>query len=624
MNSYIYLIQDGEFIDTEIYKIGRTTQSGDTRSITRLKSYNKNTVQKYLRKVDTKHVIDIETDIKHIFKLKYKLIKGYEWFEGYYKSMIQDIDVIINKYSNLEDNKLKSEGKNNNDIDNIIVSELELDSEKNRNNIIKSKYMYISMNNTHSDIAKYIHDKYKYYFKCTSITNKKIYQYHNHKWNLIENGYSLKLKISQDISQDYEYYSLYCKQKSKDYPDEAVEKEPWDYRAYTSYNISIQLKNTIFRNIIFDECTQLLYDQKFEDELDSNDNLLHFLNGVYDLDKNEFREGKQEDNISLTTGINFIEQLNDDDYDKINYIEDLLSKIFPIEKVRDYTLNLLSSFLHGSNKEQKFYIWVGEGSNGKTMLINLFKKIMGSYCGSMPITLFTQKRNGNDTSLYLAETRGRRFISLDETETNDEIKIGIVKQLTGGDKIIARKLYSSPITFNPKFKLVLTCNELPSIPANDEGTWRRIRVIDFISKFCDNPNPNKKYEFIIDRNLQSKIDDYKEIFMYMLIQYYQNSYIKKGLQEPPEVLNNTSSYRSDNDIYSHFVNEFLCEDANSCLSIDDIFPIFRGFLQDNNINQSKNTRLELEKRLNKIIGKANSRKKWKGWKIAHDNDPEDE
>jgi hypothetical protein len=63
--SYIYLLQDGEYIGTSIYKVGRTTQNGDTRSL-----HSTNTVQVYLREVNTEKVIEIKNDVIKVFTIK--------------------------------------------------------------------------------------------------------------------------------------------------------------------------------------------------------------------------------------------------------------------------------------------------------------------------------------------------------------------------------------------------------------------------------------------------------------------------------------------------------------------------------------------------------------------------
>ena len=96
--SYIYLVQDGEYIGTSIYKVGRTTQNGDTRSLNRLKSYSTNTVQVYLRQVNTEKVIEIKNDVIKVFTIKYNLVKGVDWFDGDKNQMIVDINTIIDKY----------------------------------------------------------------------------------------------------------------------------------------------------------------------------------------------------------------------------------------------------------------------------------------------------------------------------------------------------------------------------------------------------------------------------------------------------------------------------------------------------------------------------------------------
>jgi P4 family phage/plasmid primase-like protien len=487
------------------------------------------------------------------------------------------------------------------------------------------KLLYASTNQTHTDVARYIHQKYKHEFKCSSINNDRWYHYSNNKWNLNEKGNELKKKISSEVAQDYYDYGIICSNKANEFKEDCSEKDGWQNRFKKSSELVSKLKTVGYKASVFTECREFFYDAKFEEELDSNDNLLHFLNGIYDLDKDEFREGYPEDNITLSTGINYIEHLEAEDYEKMSYVEELINKILPIEKVRNYVLTLLASFLHGANKEQKFHIWTGVGSNGKSMLIDFYKKTVGGYYGSMPITALTQSRSGSEqASPVLAETRGKRFISLDEAESDDSIKTGFMKQLTGGDEIITRKLNCGPITFKPKFKLVLTCNELPKIPADDDGTWRRIRVVEFISKFCDLPNSSKQYEFLIDRTLTNKLEDWREVFMNMLISIYKSIYKNKGIDEPFEVKRVTEEYRTDSDIYSQFVEENTKQDPNSSFGIDDIFPRFRAFLQSNSFDTRKNTRRELEKRLNKLIGKCNAKKKWKGYALTSNDDEEEE
>jgi P4 family phage/plasmid primase-like protien len=487
------------------------------------------------------------------------------------------------------------------------------------------RYMYISMNRSHTDITRYIFEKYKHEFKCSSISHNRWYWYKKHRWNINDRGNALKLRISSDVSQDYSEYATYCSNKANEYREDEPEKENWQNRSKTAADLVLRLRNTSFINAVFSQCQEFFFDESFEEELDSNDNLLHFLNGVYDLDKNEFREGYPEDNISLSTNINYLEQLDADDYGRMEQIEDFLNKIFPIENVRNYVMNLLASFLHGANRDQKFHIWTGRGGNGKSMLVDLYKKTLGSYCGSMPATILTSVRAGaENASPVLAATRGKRFISLDEAEVGADIQVGFMRQLTGGDEITARKLNCAPITFRPRFKLVLTCNELPGIPSNEDATWRRIRVVEFISRFCDNPDPKNPYEFHADKSLQSKMEEWREVFMNMLIGFFQNNYKINGIPEPAEVLRNTASYRSDSDIYKQFVDEFMRVDPNTSLGLDDIYPVFRDFLIKNNFDQKKHNRRELDRRLYRILGKANARKKWKGWKIVTSEDDEEE
>ena len=97
--AYIYLLQDGEYTGTNVYKVGRTVQrSGDTRVLRRLKQYNRWTIVENTFRVRVDQVNEIETNIKRLFRDKYRLVRGTEWFEGDVDEMYEDISTIINDY----------------------------------------------------------------------------------------------------------------------------------------------------------------------------------------------------------------------------------------------------------------------------------------------------------------------------------------------------------------------------------------------------------------------------------------------------------------------------------------------------------------------------------------------
>ena len=74
---------------------------------------------------------------------------------------------------------------------------------------------------------------------------------------------------------------------------------------------------------------------------------------------------------------------------------------------------------------------------------------------------------------------------------DDNIYVGKLKQITGGDKLTTRGLFKETTEFKPQFKIILMCNQLPKLQNQDGGTWRRIEVVDFISKFDNNPQPTE-------------------------------------------------------------------------------------------------------------------------------------
>jgi phage/plasmid-associated DNA primase len=94
-------------------------------------------------------------------------------------------------------------------------------------------------------------------------------------------------------------------------------------------------------------------------------------------------------------------------------------------------------------------------------------------------------------------------------------------------------------------------NYLPNINSNDDGTWRRIKVIPFPSKFIISSdainsiknNVLEKDQFWADTNLSKKLPEWKQTFMAKLIHYYKK-YKANELIHPESVIKCTINYRT--------------------------------------------------------------------------------
>ena len=437
-----------------------------------------------------------------------------------------------------------------------------------------------SLSGLPNDVARVIYTKYKNKYVCVNIKKKGWYRFLHHRWEPDEEGISLKQKLSNDIVILYKEFSskLHTQAARMDIDESA--KDLALEKAKKVDNVIALLKKTSFKKNIMEECSEFFYNKEFEEKLDSNVNLLGFDNGVYDLKNGVFRKGEPEDMITFTTRINYVKY--DEKSDTIKSIKDFMAQILPYPNVRKYMMTFLSLCLCGKNVE-KFHILTGGGGNGKSKLIELFRFCIGDYATGLPVAIITQARGrGEGASPALASTKGKRFAVMQEPETGVCLNNGLMKELTGGDIIKARSLFANFEEFKPQFKLVLICNEMPEVNASDRGTWRRIRVVNFPSKFLEDPNPSNPLEFKIDYELDERLSDWKEAFMYMLLQIYED-YKKNGITEPKEVTNATNEYKCDTDNFSQYIDEFYeinKEYKSSKMLISDIYKHYKNWYEN--------------------------------------------
>jgi P4 family phage/plasmid primase-like protien len=440
---------------------------------------------------------------------------------------------------------------------------------------------------SHHTIARLLMEKYKLRFKCASIKHSIWYEFRNHRWIEIDSAHSLRDLISKEIIPEYINQQQRLYNLAKD--TEGYEKNKYFEEACKISSVIKHLNNNTFRNGVIKECEYIAYDPKFLENLDENIYLICFENGVYDLEADIFRNGCPDDYISLCTNYDYIEYNKDDEITK--EIKDFMRKIQPDKKMRRYLLMLLSTCLSGSISEESFYVLTGSGANGKSKLMELLRYTLGDLFKPMDIRLLTEKRSSSSSaSPELADKKGIRACPLDEPKANDEINTGFMKIFTGGDLITARALFKEPIYFKPQFKPFLLCNHLPNIRSDDDGTWRRLMVIHFPSKFIKPSEATEKIkknglgenQFWADEKLSEKLPNWKQLFMGMLIRYYRK-YKKEGLNPPELVTYHTKEYRRRCDIFQDFISDYLekTNDTKDSVSVSCLHEGMRNWYRSN-------------------------------------------
>lgn len=423
-------------------------------------------------------------------------------------------------------------------------------------------YIEESLNTqTEYDLAQVLKQMYKDKYVCVSYDKKGIwYTFKNHRW-IMDKGLSLREAISKQM---YDLYSNKINKLTDEYHhyDSNDDKACFiQKRIKIISEVKIRLKKTNDKNNIMREAMELFYDGEFVRSMDTNKHLLCFNNGVVDFNNKIFRDGYPEDYITKTTRINYIPyDVNNPEIQEVSQtILEFMEKLFPIPNLLTYMWDHLASCLIGSNKNQTFNVYHGSGSNGKSIIADLMAVTLGEYKGTVPITLVTEKRGLiGGTSDEVLKLKGVRYAVMQEPSKSVKLNEGIMKELTGGDPIQARGLYSESEIFEPQFNLVVCTNNLFDIESNDDGTWRRIRKVDFVSKFIDEGEEHTDetpYIYPKDKSLKDKLPSLAPIFASMLV---KRAFETEGIVADSEyVMNSSNKYRKCQDHIAKFVAEFI-------------------------------------------------------------------
>jgi putative DNA primase/helicase len=202
------------------------------------------------------------------------------------------------------------------------------------------------------------------------------------------------------------------------------------------------------------------------------------------------------------------------------------------------------SCLSGDTRDRKIFIMWGSGANGKSICNDTISMMLGEYAMRTPVDTLLVKR-GDNIPNDLARLKGARFVYASEADQKRRLSEGLVKDVTGGEKIAARFMRGEWFEFRPEFKVWLGTNHKPVITGTDNAIWDRIALIPFTVRIPDEKQRPR------DEILKEFEKEGPGILAWLVRGCFE--WFHDGLQPPAKVTKATSEYRDEMDVLKQFI-----------------------------------------------------------------------
>lgn len=309
-------------------------------------------------------------------------------------------------------------------------------------------------------------------------------------------------------------------------------------------------------------------------DFDSNPYLINCLNGTYSLEDFTFRESVWDDFLTMQTAFKHTvdRDIRCDRWEKfINEITE------GDESKADYLQRALGYSMLGLNNEECMFILHGKTTrNGKSTLLNTIERLLGDYAKVAPVGMICQgdrKKDAEAASPMLAGLKGKRFVTMAESNEYGKMDEEKLKQLTGGEEISARALYSAPFSFLPQFTLWLSCNDLPMVTDKSLFASCRIRVIELNRHFKQSERDPRLKELLTSPDAMSGI------FMWLVRGYIK--YKERGLSMTDKMQEVIDAYERDNDIVLQFLEAQCAKKDDERIRSKEMYTTFKVWAKSN-------------------------------------------
>ncbi len=278
-------------------------------------------------------------------------------------------------------------------------------------------------------------------------------------------------------------------------------------------------------------------------ELDTDPWLLNCINGVINLKTGQLQPHRKEDLLTILVPV---------EYHPAAQCPRWMSFLSQVTggngELMDYLKRAVGYSLTGDTKNQVLFFLYGLGNNGKSTFTMTIRKLLDGYGERMDADdlMLKDRNSGRGPKESIANLKGKRYVVGSEIQDGRKLDVSLLKDMTGGETIKARRLYEHDVEFAPTHKLWLFGNHKPIITDTTLSIWRRVKLIPFTITI-----PSDK----VDPDLATKL----EAELPGILTWAVNGCLewqRYGLNEPKVVTGATSDYRHEEDILGDFIDDF--------------------------------------------------------------------
>lgn len=313
--------------------------------------------------------------------------------------------------------------------------------------------------------------------------------------------------------------------------------------------------------------------------------LLGVTNGVVDLRTGEFRPGRPDDFMKKACPVEW-KGLNTP---APKWEQSLSEIIGAFDGVSDYLHKVLGYAITGLSSEPLFLMLYGErGRNGKTVIMETLKKVLGPYMGPIPAEMLLDRavpKDPDSASPTIMNLNGLRIVWASETNENRRFSTSQVKLLSGSDSLTGRYLWDKENTeFRPTHTLFLLTNFLPRAPGHDTAFWERLKLITFPYRFIDEPvgELDRKRNPHLERELEKELSGILAWLVRGCLAYQRD-----GLIAPLSIKKACDEYRVEEDEVAMFMAQCLTPipvdelealpESEKRISAKELYEVYQGW-----------------------------------------------